>query len=435
MNSIVCKFGGSSVASADKYQSIKNILAENPDRHIVVVSAPGKRNDNEIKVTDLLFTCHNLSVKKLPFDKIFDQIKNRYTEIENDLKLTTQIDQELLHFKQELLNQTVSIDYALSRGEYFSAKLMQSYLNAEFIDPVQNIFFDENGFLDIKSYDHLNQTLSSKTKMYVVPGFYGVSHLGTVKTFSRGGSDITGSIVASAVQAQVYENWTDVSGMLVAHPKIVENPKPIAKITYRELRELSYMGASVFHDEAIEAVKQKQIPIRIKNTQSPAAPGTLIVSNRSGSNGIVGITGKENAVIFNLEKNLLNKQKGFGRRLLGIFENHSVSYEFCPSSIDSISVVVLQEELEDKQQRICKDIKRILQPDYLSVQELSLIAVVGEGMKNTIGIAADIFTALKQAKVNVSTIDQGSSEFNIIIGVERSQYITAIQALYQNLVG
>ncbi len=432
MARIVCKFGGSSVADHTQFLKIKKILQGNSKRTVVVPSAPGKRHGGEAKLTDLLYLCHDMAQKKLSLDGPFTLIRDRYLDIETQLNLNAGMAATLDTFRIEIENGATR-DFVASRGEYLCGVLMAAFLGAEFVDPKDTVFFDKTGRIDPKTYDVLGARMADETKLYVMPGFYGVDVKGQIKTFSRGGSDISGAIAARAVKCEVYENWTDVSGLLMADPRIVENPHPLDEVSYREIRELSYMGASVFHDEAIAPVREVGIPINIRNTNRPEDPGTRIVAHlpEVTKYDIAGVAGKKNFSMFSLEKNMMNKEVGFARKVLGVFEGRGVSIEHCPSSIDSISVVVSSEEIGDKTEAILEDIRRILEPDTLDVQhDISLLAVVGEGMTHQIGIAAKVFTALRDAEVNVRIIDQGASELNIIIGVDNKDYAKAIRALY-----
>jgi aspartate kinase len=432
MSRIVCKFGGSSVADHNQFLKIKKILQSNPKRTVVVPSAPGKRHSGEAKLTDLLYLCHDMAQKKLSLDGPFSLIRDRYLEIESNLGLKAGMAQVLETFRKEIENGATK-DFVASRGEYLCGILMAAFLGAEFIDPKDTVFFDKTGRIDPKTYKVLGDRMADPKKLYVMPGFYGVDVKGQIKTFSRGGSDISGAIAARAVMCEMYENWTDVSGLLMADPRIVENPHPLDEVSYREIRELSYMGASVFHDEAIAPVRDVGIPINIRNTNRPDDPGTRIVSKLPPVTkyDIAGVAGKKNFCMFSLEKNMMNKEVGFARKLLGIFETKGVSIEHMPSSIDSMSVVVSNEEISDKSESILEEIRRILEPDTVEVEpDLALIAVVGEGLSHQVGQAAKVFIALRDANVNVRIIDQGSSEFNIIIGVDNSDYEKAIRSLY-----
>ncbi|MBU1565730.1 MAG: aspartate kinase [Proteobacteria bacterium] len=438
MERIAVKFGGSSVADGTQIKKVKAIVEADPRRRIVVVSAPGKRHAGDPKLTDLLYLCQDMATLATAIDEPFALIRSRFAEIICDLRLSDRVLGEIDDFRAEL---TVGVtrDYAASRGEYFSARLIAEFLGGEFVDPAEDIIIRANGTIDQDSYRTLGERFRQRDGFYVMAGFYGRDRSGQVKTFSRGGSDISGAIAARAAGAILYENWTDTSGILMADPRIVKDPQTIAEISFREIREMAYMGASVFHDEAILPVREAAIPIRIKNTNRPGDPGTLITGKLSDSTivttEIAGIAGRSDFSMICLEKSLMNKEVGFAHRLLGIFREHGVSFEQCPSSIDSISVIVENAQLQGLDEVILDDIRRQLQPDSLFIEKnLALVAVVGEGMVRTVGIAAKIFEALKKAKVNVRVINQGASEMNIIIGVAAIDYERAVRALYSAFV-
>lgn len=432
MSRITCKFGGSSVADHHQFLKIRKIIQSNPKRTVVVPSAPGKRHSGEAKLTDLLYLCHDVAQKQVALDGTFSPIRDRYLEIEAGLGLKAGMTAALETLRKQI-ESGATRDFVASRGEYLCGLLMAAFLDAEFIDPVETVFFDKGGRIDPKTYEILGERMADERRIYVLPGFYGVDTKGQIKTFSRGGSDISGAIAARAVKAELYENWTDVSGLLMADPRIVDNPHPLDEVSYREIRELSYMGANVFHDEAIAPVREAGIPINIRNTNKPEDPGTMIVSKLPAVTryDIAGVAGKKNFSMFSIDKNMMNKEVGFARRVLGIFESRGVSIEHCPTSIDSMSVVVSREEIGDKTELIIEDLRRILEPDTIEVEpDLSLIAVVGEGMSHQVGMAAKVFGALADSKVNIRIIDQGASEFNIIVGVANGDYEKAIKAIY-----
>ena len=442
MTRIASKFGGSSVADSQQFLKIRDILAKDPRRSVIVVSAPGKRHAGEAKLTDLLYQCHDAVRKNLPLESSFALIRDRFLEIEKELGLDAGMAAEMAAFHKQIVD-GADKDFIASRGEYFSGKLMAAFLGAEFVEPAEYIFFDKAGRLDPRSYDLLGARLDNKgdaSKRYVIPGFYGADANGKVKTFSRGGSDISGAIAARAAKVELYENWTDVSGLLMADPRIVKDAQPLDLVSYREIRELSYMGASVFHDEAIAPVREAGIPINIRNTNRPDDAGTLIVAKlpEVTTYDIAGIAGKKNFSLFTVEKTMMNKEVGFARRFLGLFEDHGVSIEHCPTSIDSMSVLVSSEEIGEngnsKAEALREDIERTLQPDKLELEnDLALIAVVGEGMARQVGMSAKVFKALAEAQVNVRIIDQGASELNIIVGVSNADYAKAIEALYAEM--
>ncbi|MCA9580357.1 MAG: aspartate kinase [Myxococcales bacterium] len=438
MGRIVCKFGGSSVANAAQLRKVRSIVEGDPRRSVVVPSAPGRQVAGEPKVTDLLYLCHEMASMKTNFKEPFDQIRQRFIAIERDLELSTTIHTHL-DALETALRQGCSEDFAASRGEHFNGLLLAAYLDAEFVDPLECVFVKASGAIDPKTYDALERRLADPKKRYVMPGFYGNDGEGNVRTFSRGGSDISGAIAARAIHADVYENWTDVSGLLMADPRVVKNPHPMIEATYREIRELSYMGASVFHDEAMLPVQEVGIPIAIKNTNAPEDPGTRIVANLSPeiekNTEIAAIAGRHGFSMVCVEKTLMNKEVGFGYRLLGIFNRHGVSFEHCPTSIDGMNVIVNKADLGDKADLILDEIRRTLEPDKVMLEaDLALIAVVGEGMAKTVGIAAKVFDALRDAGANVRVINQGASELNIIIGVAPGDYERAVRAVYDSFL-
>jgi aspartate kinase len=434
MSRIVSKFGGTSLADANQFRKVRAIIEADKRRTIVVPSAPGKRVPADAKLTDLLYLCQQSASIGTDFSTVFARVSERFLEIERELGVKAEMKRHLGHL-QEAISKGVSKDYVASRGEYLNGLIMAAYLDAEFVDPQEFVLITANGSVHPDTYEKLGERLSKTNKRYVVPGFYGSDAQGQIKTFSRGGSDISGAIVARAAKAELYENWTDVSGLLMADPRIVTHAKPMEEATYAEIRELSYMGATVLHDEAISPVREVGIPICIKNTNAPDHPGTRIVHKLSPevekSTEIAGIAGKKNFMMITIEKNLMNKEVGFAYRLFGVFERHAVSFEHCPSAIDSMSVVVEASQLEGKTEQVLDEIKNTLRPDRLDLEsQIALIAVVGEGMAKTIGIAAKVFVALRDAGVNVRLINQGASELNIIVGVAPDDYETALLALY-----
>lgn len=438
MARIVCKFGGTSLADANQIRKVGAIVRADPRRTIVVPSAPGKRSPSDAKLTDLLYLCQQSASVGSNFSHVFNLICERFLEIERELGLKADMATHLEAVRKDIVR-GVSKDHVASRGEYLNGLIMAAYLGAEFVDPQDCILVLPNGSVDSETYQILGAKLALTERYYVVPGFYGRDANGEIKTFSRGGSDITGSIVARAAQAEIYENWTDVSGMLMADPRIVHNAKPMEEVTYAEIRELSYMGASVLHDEAISPVRDVGIPICIKNTNAPEHRGTRIVSKLSPevetSTEIAGIAGKKSFAMISIEKSLMNKEVGFAYRLLGVLDRHGVSFEHCPSAIDSMSIIVEGSQLEGKTELVLDEIKRTVHPDRLDFEpQIALIAVVGEGMAKTIGIAAKVFVALRDAHVNVRVINQGASELNIIVGVSPEDYEKALRAIYRAFV-
>lgn len=436
MRKKVVKFGGSSLASAEQFEKVGEIIRSDESRRYVVPSAPGKRYSDDIKVTDMLYDCYHAAGDSSSFDKKLKKIQARYQEIIDGLGLGLSLDQEFEKIGEDFKNQK-GLDYAASRGEYLNGIIMANYLGYEFVDPADHIFFDEQGNLDAERTDRSLAEKLEHIERAVIPGFYGSGYDGTVKTFSRGGSDVTGSIVAKAVKADMYENWTDVSGFLVTDPRIVDNPEVITTITYKELRELAYMGATVLHEDAIFPLRQEGIPINIRNTNRPLDRGTMIVESTCNKPRytITGIAGKKGFASINIEKDMMNAQIGFGRKVLQVFEENGLSFEHVPSGIDTFTVYVHQDEFEDKEQNIIAGLHRAVQPDSIDLEsDLALIAVVGRGMRRNRGTAARIFAALAHNHVNVKMIDQGSSELNIIIGVENRDFETAIRAIYDIFV-
>ncbi len=432
----VVKFGGSSLASSQQFKKVGEIIHAEESRKYIVPSAPGKRFSDDIKVTDMLYECYTAAVKGKDYKPLLENIKKRYYDIINELGLDLSLEKEFSIMESGFVGKA-GRDYAASRGEYLNGIVLANYLGFEFIDAAEVIFFDDNGYFDADKTNEILSERLSKVAYAVIPGFYGSMPNDTIKTFSRGGSDVTGSIVAKAVKADLYENWTDVSGVLVTDPRIIDNPKVINTITYKELRELSYMGASVLHEDAIFPVRKEGIPINIKNTNAPSDPGTMIVESTSmkPEYTITGIAGKRGFTVVTIEKDMMNSELGFGRRVLEEFEKNGVSFEHMPSGIDTMSVVVHQAEFGKKEQEILAGIHRNTHPDSIEIEsDIALIAVVGRGMKATRGTAGRIFSALAHAHVNVKMIDQGSSELNIIVGVEDSDFEKAIQAIYDIFV-
>ena len=433
----VVKFGGSSLADAGQFKKVADIIHADDSRVFVVPSAPGKRFSDDIKVTDMLLSAHAVAAKGGNFEKAIKDIKARYDEIIEGLGLKNFSLDEDFEIIIEDMKKDLSQDYVASRGEYLNGKIMAKYLGFEFIDAKEVIFFNEEGNLNsYKTEKEMAKRLEAAGKA-VIPGFYGCGKDGRVKTFSRGGSDITGSIVAGAAKADVYENWTDVSGFLVADPRLVNDPVAIDTITYRELRELSYMGASVLHEDAIFPVRSAGIPINIKNTNAPKDKGTWIVESTGHKPEyvITGIAGKKGFCACLITKSLMNSEVGFCRKVLQAFEENDISIEHMPSGIDTMTVVVHEDEFLHKEQNVVSAIHRLATPDSVEIEsDLALIAVVGRGMKSMRGTAGRIFSALSHAHVNVRMIDQGSSELNIIIGVENKDFEVAINAIYDIFV-
>lgn len=436
----VCKFGGTSMADAKAIQQVADIIHSDKERKFVVVSAPGKAFDGDTKVTDLLYLCQKEALQTGECAKTFSEIRKRFVNIAKKLELKINISDYLDKTQEDIVREKENADFAASRGEYLSGIVLASKLGYEFIDAQEIIFFDENGIFDSEKTNEVAKERLLKAERAVIPGFYGKNPSGEVRTFSRGGSDITGSIIARAALADLYENWTDVSGFLVCDPKIVANPKRIKTLSYKELRELSYMGASVLHADSIFPVRKSRISINIKNTFKPDDFGTLIVpSEKYVADGrtVTGIAGKKHFTVIRIEKSMMNSELGFARKILSILEKHSVSFEHMPSGIDTLSVVIESEMLKyGILEDIIGEIHLAVSPDHISVHEnISLIATVGHGMFKKIGTAAALFGALAKNKINVMLIDQGSSELNIIVGVADEDYEKCICAIYSEFFG
>ena len=435
---IVAKFGGSSLADAAQLKKMKEIILANPERRFVVPSAPGKRFSDDIKVTDMLYSFHQAIEFGKEYEELFQKLAKRYIDIRDELQLSIRIEDYLEEIKNHILD-GASKDYVASRGEYLNGLLIADYIGYQFVDAADVVFFDKKGKYDgDKTAKKMKEVLSAAQRA-VIPGFYGSLPDGRIKTFSRGGSDISGAIVAGVMGASLYENWTDVSGFMMADPRIVKNPKKIDCITYRELRELSYMGATVLHEDSIFPVYQAAIPINVRNTNDPENSGTMIVpmlepdEERDGT--ITGIAGKKNFTVISIEKNGMNAELGFGRKVLSCIEKYGVPFEHMPSGIDTMCVVVEDSKLQDNLNDIVDDIYRMCEPDSIEISDnMALIATVGRGMIRRIGIAAKLINALSEAQVNIRMIDQGSSEMNIIVGVENDDFEKAVRALYEALV-
>ena len=434
---ITAKFGGTSLADASQIKKVIEIIKSNPARKFVVASAPGKRFSDDIKITDLLYKCHKQFTNSEDFSETLTKIYERYAEIVKNLEIDFDIKNEIEIIKKNLVNTTIP-DYLASRGEYINSKIIAKFLDWPFVDAAEIIFFNDKGFLDeAKTFSIAGEKLKS-LEHAVIPGFYGAMPDGKIKTFSRGGSDVTGSIVARSISADLYENWTDVSGMLSADPRIVKNPRVIEYITYTELRELSYMGASVLHEDAVFPVRKAGIPINIRNTNKPEDNGTLIAASMPKDvkkSAVTGIAGRKGFSSIRVEKSMMNSETGFGAKLLYIFARNGIPFEHCPTGIDAISVVVSSELFDQKREIILREIKSELDPDFITIEKnLAAIAIVGEGMISVKGIAARVFEALATAGINIRMIDQGSDELNIIVGIDESEYEKALNALYSKMV-
>ncbi len=432
----VVKFGGSSLADANQFRKVADIIRSDSERRYVVPSAPGKRFKDDIKVTDMLYACYDAITEegKNAYNQ-FAPIAERFNGIISDLGLTLSLDKEYETIIENF-RKKAGRDYAASRGEYLNGIILANYLGYDFIDAAKVIFFTADGKFDDTLTDTCLASVLHGVHQAVIPGFYGANPDGTVRTFSRGGSDVTGSIVAKAINADIYENWTDVSGFLVTDPRIVENPKVITTITYKELRELSYMGATVLHEAAIFPVRSAKIPINIRNTNDPSAKGTMIVpeADSAPEHIITGIAGKKHFSVISIEKDEMNSEIGFLRRILTVMEKNNICFEHIPTGIDTMSIVVDCADI-DKHPDIVEKICEITNPNHIEIMnDLALIAVVGRGMKAKKGTATRIFAALSHADININMIDQGSSELNIIIGIHEADFEKAIKVIYDMFI-
>jgi len=430
----VTKFGGSSLSCATQFAKVKNIVLSDPKRKIVVCSALGKRDKNDTKITDLLYILHAHLKYSVPYEDIWDMLYTRFVGVRDELGIDYNIEKDLEALKAEL-NKNISQDYLVSRGEYLTSILMSKYLNYKFVDARDLLRFNYDGKLDEKLTESNVKAAFNAYGQMVVPGFYGSYPNATIKLLSRGGSDVTGSILAKCVNASVYENWTDVSGILAADPKLVSNPKAIKEITYAELRELSYMGASVLHEETVFPVQSLNIPINLKNTNEPDNPGTFIQNECTDTSNIVtGIAGKKDFLSFNIQKDHMSNEVGFLRKALSVFEKYDVSIEHVPSGIDSFSVVVGAASVEKCRYELVTELKKELGATVSINDNIALVAVVGRNMAKRSGVCAKIFETLGAKKINVKLLAQGPSELNIIIGVDAKDYEETIKALYEALV-
>ena len=434
---IVTKFGGSSLADAAQFKKVKSILDMDSERKYVVPSAPGKRGPGDDKITDLLYAAHKAAQEKKTFKHLLERIQARYEEIAGELDVSMDFKEEFAKIAQEL-EKGATPDYAASRGEYLNGKLLAKYLGIPFVDAAEVIRFTPEGhLLEEETNTLIGERLRGLFRA-VVPGFYGADTNGNVRTFSRGGSDVSGALVARAVNADVYENWTDVTGFRMADPRIVPDAQYISTMTYRELRELSYMGATVLHEEAVFPVRKAGIPTNIRNTNDPKHPGTMIRANAGLSEQnhvITGIAGHKGFTVVSIEKDMMNAELGFGRRVLQAFEEYQVNFEHLPTGIDTMCVVVHENELAPHKDEVLARIQELVEPDQITVSEhLALIATVGRGMVRAFGTAARLFTAISSQGISIRTIDQGSSELNIIVGVDEEDFEAAVKAIYDTFV-
>ena len=433
----VVKFGGSSLADANQIRKAAEIIKSDPERRFVVPSAPGKRFAEDIKITDMLYACYEKASLGENFDADFQNIKNRYQEIIADLGLELSLEEDFDEIRKNLA--TAGKEYAASRGEFLNGKIIAEYLGFAFVDAADVIVFGDDGVMDRHVTRAKLRERLADSENAVIPGFYGKSVSGVVRTFSRGGSDVTGSLVARAMRASVYENWTDVSGVLVADPRVVENPVVIPVITYKELRELSYMGFSVLHEDAIFPVRTAGIPINIRNTNKPQDAGTLIIpdseTEETASRTITGIAGKKGFCAINMEKAMMNSEVGFVRDVLNVFADMNVPVEHMPSGIDTLSIIADADAFKGREEELLAKLREAVNPDALEIEpDIALLAVVGRGMRRTRGTAARIFASLAHARINVKMIDQGSSELNVIVGVNEHDLHQAIRCIYDAFI-
>ncbi len=434
---VTAKFGGSSLADANQFMKVRDIILSNPERRYIVPSAPGKRGAGDDKITDLLYACHDAAKAGKPFRHLMERISARYVEIAGELNVPIDLNAELGAIS-ERIGAGASRDYAASRGEYLNGRLLAAYLGFAFVDAADVVRFDADGRLQEEETNRLLADRLSGVRCAVIPGFYGADDAGAIHTFSRGGSDVSGALVARAVNADIYENWTDVTGFRMADPHIVPDAQYIATMTYRELRELSYMGATVLHEDAVFPVRKAGIPTNIRNTNDPKHPGTMIRPNTGREDYghiITGIAGHKGFSIVSVEKDMMNAELGFGRRVLQAFEEYGVNFEHLPTGIDTLCVVVNKKELAPHRDEVIARIQALVSPDKVTVHDhLALIATVGRGMVRAFGTAARLFTAISSQGISIRTIDQGSSELNIIVGVDENDFDNAVRAIYDAFV-
>ncbi len=436
----VTKFGGSSVANAEQFKKVKHIIDMDPERKFIVTSACGKESHEDHKVTDLLYLCEAHIRYGVSYDSIFEMIENKYQGIRRDLGLSTDLDTEFERMR-DLMNRQISTDYIVSRGEYMTGLLLAEYLGADFLDAADVIKFRYDGTIDMETTERLLIERSAKSSRVVIPGFYGSLPNGTIRVMSRGGSDITGAVIANIVNADVYENWTDVSGIMVADPRIIKNPLPISRLTYAELREMSYMGANVLHDDAVFPVRKKNIPINIRNTNDPDHPGTMIMADCSDldekdpPHALTGITGLKNFTCITVAKSHSQSEIGFLRKILSVFEDFRVSVESVPNSVDSASVIVETKQVDSCLYEIVARLKKDIDPDEVKIEErVALIAVIGRGMKSRPGMSGKFLSEFGRQGINIKMINQSSDELTIVVGVENRDFEKAINCIYERFI-
>ena len=432
------KFGGSSVAGPDQFRKVKAIVEADPDRRIVVISAAGKRFSGDHKLTDLLYLCHAHLQYGVSCDEIFADIQSRFLSIRDELGLSLDLESELQQLRSRL-NKDFSVDELVSRGEYFTSRLMAEFLGYQFVDAASCIFFNFEGQVDREQTDAALKAALERYGRIVVPGFYGSLPSGKIKVMSRGGSDITGALAAAATDSDVYENWTDVSGILMADPKIVKDPRSISHITYGELRELAFMGASVLHEESILPVRERGIPLNIRNTNCPEHPGTMIVDRVEEEveqdRFLTGVTGRRGFQVLTLHRHDMNLSRTLSRAL-AIFDRYHVAVEHITLGLDSFALVASASSLGENLYEIISDMKKECHAEDIEVQDnIALVAAVGRKMSSRLGTSGEIFNALGKNGVNIRTIAQGADELSIIIGVDNSSFETAVRVLYEGFAG
>ena len=430
---VVAKFGGTSVADAVQFRKIREIVESNPERRFIVVSAPGKRYPDDIKVTDLLLACYEKAAAGQSFAAEFEQIRQRFRAIIDGLKIDFPLDSELETLRNSLLTEPMR-DYTASRGEYLTARIMSKYLGFTFVDPAWCVCFDQDGQLNAPMTSRTMRASLLPLNRAVIAGFYGADMIGTIRTFERGGSDITGSLAACAVSADLYENWTDVSGLYAADPRIVENPETVSYMSYRELRTLSYMGASVLHSDAVLSASELEIPINIRNTNKPEDPGTMIVRHLPKGvtkNPVTGVSGRKGMSLIQIEKVMVSDGSGFSALMLDILKERALPFEYCLTGIDSITLVIRTELLAPCKEDLFDEIRETLNPDFISLRDnLSLIAVTGEKATESSDANVRVLEKLTEEGIEISTINQGAGKLNLLIGVPEDRYEDAIKAIY-----
>ena len=436
----VAKFGGSSVANSTQFRKVKHIIDEEESRKFIITSACGKESHEDHKVTDLLYLCAAHIKYGVSYDSIFELIEQKYKAIKEDLHLTVDLDSEFAQIRN-VIEKDLNTDYLVSRGEYLTGLLLAEYLDADFIDASKVMAFHYDGSIDMERTEVLLKEHINKDRKVVIPGFYGAFPNGVIKVMSRGGSDITGAVIANIVDADVYENWTDVSGFLVADPHIIEHPLGIPRITYAELREMSYMGANVLHDDAVFPVRTKNIPINVRNTNDPENPGTVILNDCSKldaedpPHAVTGITGRKNFTVITVAKSHCSAEVGFLRRLLAVFEEYHVSIESVPITVDTFSIIIKTESIEKYVYEIVAKIKKDFEPDDIRIEDhLSMIAVVGRGMKKVPGMSGQFLSEFGNNGINIKVINQSSDELSIVVGVDDRDFEKAIHAIYDKFI-